>query len=1197
MVSSKNFITLDLQEQSTSVIVPLKYGETGKQIIISIADGGFPYTISNDCYAVLTAQKPDGNVLYNHCTINENTILYDVTEQTTSVVGTFPAAINLYGADDTLLISSKFRIIVDGTIYSEDDVLSAPEVSALTHLISEATTTIDSGKQTTQAGNAAAEAANTAAQSATDAANSATAAAENANNSATAADASAERANTATNSANTAAGNAQTAAQAANSAAASANEATGKTNEAIEAANNTAKALLTARDNGEFNGPQGEKGEKGEKGDKGDTGEQGPKGDKGADGSPLILCTARGETISLTDAANRPLQGLTIYGKTTQAGVPTPAAPVALESAGSSGSIAVSVAGKNLINPQAYFDGGVDETTLDGDVFTSNFKNGALYLNTVGNKQTHPKGTYTATFFPLTEGAGCALYVCSAATRAELTAKYIVTAGDASFTFTADEEFYLAVGGSTSAYRGEYSYKLQLEAGTGSTEYEPYKAVQTLSIPTPNGLPGIPVTSGGNYTDQNGQQWVCDEVDLARGVYVQRVIRRTLTSATGVNVHPELNNWYAMIAISQTLEVYPLINAPVISNRYSWNTNLANNTCYIAGTTLVVCDNRFTDLDTANAILAEEKPEFMYVLSTPVETPLADMPDISTLHTHYPNTTITAEGADVGVTYVADTQKYVDERAGSAESVAGGYYAPSVTQLDDSTMTVSFSPSDSSMPEVPAFGVNLPAGPKGDKGEQGPQGIQGEKGEKGEPGTSVGVHMVTQGYGDGAENVIDFTDGTKLSVYNGNKGSDGKNGNDGITPQFEVTYSPVNPIDRSQSVHIRITSGNDVQIVTIPMGTKGDQGEQGPQGEQGEQGPQGPRGEKGDTGDTPMVTCTPIENGNRVTFSEMVEDENGVHREETLASFEVYNGINGKTHVPVMEDSVLTWWVDGFQESAPVDLKGDKGDPGYTPVKGTDYYTPAEIAAFETSIRDKFVFSNGWNHNGIFRGKYLGSSVTAAQYAQISAGTFEDLYIGDYWTINGVNYRIAHFDYYYQTGPNNAICKAHHVTIVPDTSLFSGALLKDSTAESFSTGYVGSLAYTDHIPRANEIINAAFPSHVLSVRRYLCNSLNEDFFPNGFVGVDGRQADLMNEAMLYGTTIWGQSHLGGGAGYNVGVEWRQLAMFALGAPLQFDRTKTTETFFLRDFGNLCPSTANCIGLADLVSGATARGIRPVFSIC
>lgn len=60
-----------------------------------------------------------------------------------------------------------------------------------------------------------------------------------------------------------------------------------------------------------------------------------------------------------------------------------------------------------------------------------------------------------------------------------------------------------------------------------ATSYEPYKPVQKLIVPTPNGLPGIPVSSGGNYTDEKGQQWVCDEVDFKKGVYVQRVATET----------------------------------------------------------------------------------------------------------------------------------------------------------------------------------------------------------------------------------------------------------------------------------------------------------------------------------------------------------------------------------------------------------------------------------------------------------------------------------------------------------------------------------------------------------------------------------------------------------------------------------------------------------------------------------------------
>lgn len=89
------------------------------------------------------------------------------------------------------------------------------------------------------------------------------------------------------------------------------------------------------------------------------------------------------------------------------------------------------------------------------------------------------------------------------------------------------------------------------------------------------------------------------------------------------------------------------------------------------------------------------------------------------------------------------------------------------------------------------------------------------------------------------------------------------------------------------------------------------------------------------------------------------------------------------------------------------------------------------------------LFSNAGAHNAIYRGKSLGSTVTTAQYAAIKAGTFDDLYIGDYWTIGGVNYRIAAFDYYLNSGDTN--CTTHHVVIVPDTCLYNAQMHNTSS--------------------------------------------------------------------------------------------------------------------------------------------------------
>jgi hypothetical protein len=106
-------------------------------------DGRNPYTISNDCLAVFTAKKADGNILYNECSIIGNAIIYEFTPQTTSAVGKAECEIKLYGAENKLITTARFTLIVDDTVYNEgDEVESSDEFSALTALVSEANTLI-----------------------------------------------------------------------------------------------------------------------------------------------------------------------------------------------------------------------------------------------------------------------------------------------------------------------------------------------------------------------------------------------------------------------------------------------------------------------------------------------------------------------------------------------------------------------------------------------------------------------------------------------------------------------------------------------------------------------------------------------------------------------------------------------------------------------------------------------------------------------------------------------------------------------------------------------------------------------------------------------------------------------------------------------------------------------------------------------
>lgn len=135
--------SLDIHASGSQAVLHAKKGETKRRILITLTERGKPYLISSDCTAVFTATKPDGNIIYNGCAIDNNIICYNFTEQTTAAEGKLYCEIRLYGADNALIISPGFDLIVDAAVYEDGDVIeSGTEVSALTALVSETTTLI-----------------------------------------------------------------------------------------------------------------------------------------------------------------------------------------------------------------------------------------------------------------------------------------------------------------------------------------------------------------------------------------------------------------------------------------------------------------------------------------------------------------------------------------------------------------------------------------------------------------------------------------------------------------------------------------------------------------------------------------------------------------------------------------------------------------------------------------------------------------------------------------------------------------------------------------------------------------------------------------------------------------------------------------------------------------------------------------------
>lgn len=349
-------------------------------------------------------------------------------------------------------------------------------------------------------------------------------------------------------------------------------------------------------------GPQGEPGEQGPAGPQGEPGPEGPQGPKGDPGlgvpaptaqdagkvpmvnasgdgyelnkvavdaytkaesdaryAPIaaaIRPTVTGETISVNDSVEWPLQGLTVYGKSTQDGTPTPDNPIPIVSAGNIGTITVTVSG------------GADQS-------------------------------------------------------------------------------------------------------------------QTLPVSTPNGLPGIPVTSGGNYTDADGQQWVCDEIDFRRGKYVQRVKKFVATNDTAI----ESMNPYSTNSLD-TVQPFRVVEwrGEIIKGSTLMSENFKYGYCWEKPTEVAwpveqcvdfniynerIGTNAETSSEEAVAALKEwivDNPlTFLCQLITPIETDLTpeQLQAYAALKTYAPGTTVQTDStpaAGMAVRYVADAQKYVDNK-------------------------------------------------------------------------------------------------------------------------------------------------------------------------------------------------------------------------------------------------------------------------------------------------------------------------------------------------------------------------------------------------------------------------------------------------------------------------------------------------------------------------------------------------------
>ena len=225
-------------------------------------------------------------------------------------------------------------------------------------------------------------------------------------------------------------------------------------------------------------------------------------------------------------------------------------------------------------------------------------------------------------------------------------------------------------------------------------------------------------------------------------------------------------------------------------------------------------------------------------------------------------------------------------------------------------------------------------------------------------------------------------------------------------------------------------------------------------------------------------------------------------------------------------------------------------------------------------------------HNAYPRCKYLGTTITDAQNTAIKNRTYDDLFIGDYWTINGVNWRIVAIDYYFNVGDTNF--DKGNIIVMPDTVLYNAQMNETNTTAG---AYAGSLMRTQNLNSARTIAQNAFGSHLANHRIVLANAVDASG-PSSWAWYDSDGVELPNEVQIYGTRAWGSSL----KGWDVATQKQQFPLLAL-AP-QFVNTR--QTYWLQDVSSRSVSSyfarVHYNGVADGANASHSLGVRPSFTL-
>lgn len=374
-----------------------------------------------------------------------------------------------------------------------------------------------------------------------------------------------------------------------------------------------------------------------------------------------IVETASGETIQAEDSSGLGFEGLRIFGKSTQDGVPTPESPVPIANVGDKGTVEVGVSGKNLIDFDKYY-----ENFKEGDEFVGTANDLYRIKIQLPKKFIGKKLTFSSFVYHINEHANIR---CGARINGKpingTTTKDVNKWFFSKLSFTMIDETDIIY----FDYGSDQNVRIKnamLEIGNTPTTYEPYRTPQTITLSTPNGLPGVKVDSGGNYTDSNGQQWICDERDYGRGKYVQRVHKLILDGSQDMDVYSPGEKYYVILSNALHRK-----GVHVISNKLqghvsgSGSDTRGDNTTWLQSVPehkRLYVQTNIADINALKENLAANNVTVYYPIASPIERDLTpeELAAYKALHTNYPTTVISNdESAHMEVSYVADTKNYI----------------------------------------------------------------------------------------------------------------------------------------------------------------------------------------------------------------------------------------------------------------------------------------------------------------------------------------------------------------------------------------------------------------------------------------------------------------------------------------------------------------------------------------------------------